>query len=86
MKKSLEGKVCLVTGASRGIGASIAGHLAAEGATIAVHYGNNEHAAARVCEGLPGKGGTLTARRCRDGTCEAPVTGEDAVTALCTGP
>ena len=37
-------------------------------------------------EALPGKGGTLAARRCRDGACDAPVTGEDAVTALCTGP
>jgi 3-oxoacyl-[acyl-carrier protein] reductase len=43
MGDRLEGRVVLVTGSSRGIGAEIAVHAAAEGATVAVHY--HRHAA-----------------------------------------
>lgn len=41
----LEGRTAVVTGGSRGIGRSIAERLAAEGALVAVHYGNDEAAA-----------------------------------------
>lgn len=46
----------LVTGASRGIGAAIAGGLAGQGHRIAVHAGRDAAAASAVRDGLPGSG------------------------------
>ncbi|NWL88964.1 MULTISPECIES: 3-oxoacyl-[acyl-carrier-protein] reductase [unclassified Paenibacillus] len=48
MSQLLEGQTALVTGASRGIGRSIALALAGAGANIAVNYAGNEEAAAKV--------------------------------------
>ena len=49
-------RTVLVTGGSRGIGASIAKHFAAQGDRIAVHYSSNGDLAKEVMESLPGSG------------------------------
>ncbi|MCH8336398.1 MAG: SDR family oxidoreductase, partial [Proteobacteria bacterium] len=54
MNSRLSGKVCLVTGASRGIGAAIAAELARQGARVAVHYGRNRDLAEQVAASLDG--------------------------------
>lgn len=54
--KRLEGGRILVTGSSRGIGASIAKWLAAEGAKVVVTYSSNEQAALKVVAELHGDG------------------------------
>lgn len=54
---SLAGKVALVTGSSRGIGADTLGYFAASGASVVVNYRNKESRALKIVEGIEANGG-----------------------------
>lgn len=57
----LAGKVAIVTGASKGIGASIAKHLAAAGASVVVNYSSSKQGADTVVSEIKEKGGRAVA-------------------------
>jgi 3-oxoacyl-[acyl-carrier protein] reductase len=57
----LAGKVAIVTGASKGIGAAIASHLGGEGAAVVVNYASSKEGAERVVAEITAKGGRAIA-------------------------
>jgi 3-oxoacyl-[acyl-carrier protein] reductase len=61
MSQKLPGKVAVVTGASKGIGAAIARQLAVEGASIVVNYSSSKAGADKVVDEIKAKGGRALA-------------------------
>jgi 3-oxoacyl-[acyl-carrier protein] reductase len=61
MSKKLSGKVAVVTGASKGIGAAIAKHLATEGASVVVNYASSKTGADKVVNEITAQGGKAVA-------------------------
>lgn len=66
----LEGKVALVTGASRGIGRAIAEELASQGAYVIINYSGNEQAASEVLNTITKMGKRASLYRCNVGNYE----------------
>ncbi|MFO0952526.1 MAG: glucose 1-dehydrogenase [Isosphaeraceae bacterium] len=61
MAKRVEGKVAVVTGASKGIGAGVARLLGAEGAAVVVNYASSRAGADEVVAAITGAGGKAVA-------------------------
>ena len=67
----LEGKIAVVTGASRGIGKAIAQGLAAEGAYVIVNYNGSVDKANEVVDSIKSAGGNAEAIACNVGDSDA---------------
>jgi 3-oxoacyl-[acyl-carrier protein] reductase len=57
----LSGKIAIVTGASKGIGVSVAKHLAAEGASVVINYASSREGAEKVVGDITAAGGKAIA-------------------------
>src|ERR1700730_16767891 len=79
MEKRLAGKVAVVTGASKGIGAGIARELAAEGAAVVVNYAASKEGADRVVNEIADHGGKAIA-------IQADVAKKEDIERLFAGP
>ncbi len=96
MQYDLRGRVALVTGASRGLGAAIARKLGECGARVGVNYFASREAAHLVCEVIRKAGGTATSFHCdvRDENAVRAMVGEvreqlgpvDIIVPNATGP
>ena len=73
--ESLKGKVALVTGSSRGIGADTVGYFAEAGASVVINYRNKEARALKIVDAIKAKGGNAIA-------VGADLTDKDAVEAM----
>lgn len=83
MAQSLKGKVALVTGGSRGIGAAIAKRLASDGASVAITYAKDAGSASVVVKAIEAAGGTAVAIQADAAASEAVhASVEKAVAAL----
>ncbi len=71
MTKKLAGKVALITGGSRGIGAAIARRLARDGAAVAITYASAQQKADEVARAIESAGGRAMAIRADSGDASA---------------
>lgn len=55
---SIKGKVVVITGASKGIGAQIARDMAGQGAKVVINYASSKHEAQKVLADIHNMGGT----------------------------
>ena len=63
--KRFENKIVLVTGAGRGIGASIAKRFASEGAEVIVNYSGNDKTAQKTVDEITATGGQAQKYKCQ---------------------
>jgi 3-oxoacyl-[acyl-carrier protein] reductase len=85
MSKKLEGKIALITGGSRGIGAAIAKRLSADGANVAITYTKGAEAAASVVKEIERVGGKAIAIQADAADAEASKTAVEKTVATFGG-
>ena len=76
---NLRGKVALVTGASKGIGAAIARELAVKGAVVAVNYSGSQQAAEKLVSEINQSGGRAIASWTFQMTSDTPAVRLDSI-------